>query len=640
MYVDTPTLVEGLWMYGYPFRLLQCHTFILKLHPIMLAVVTNLSSDNSGLLDTHVVFGVLLALGALYHVAMLLLGRCPIDERPHEELSFDQAFLSHIMVCPKRRQRYIKCARRCRKRQQKEADPASSDDTGRDETSTCSPSWVMQHLGKIHLPPPLPFVRRRRRGICMFVSCCNSGMNQDVSAASEKSASTVSVSLEEGSSSSFSLSSGRDTSLQDVASSSAPSPSLPRSTLLDLVRMQQWESILNHPNRGNLLSRKNAKFCDADGLYPLHWACSGGPPVAIIQALLEAYPSAARKVDSEGSTALHFACHYSALPAVIQALISVYPLAAKKQDKYGRTPLYHAVDKSASLAVLKTLMNVAPEAGTTPCLPKQVRRECGQEVTRDMAVRTPLFMAWAVALDGRNKVRAKSIITNKAFCKAKLLLEQCSRQSSLLGSAIALDLYLPAGVLPLLLEKHSPPKEDDLDILSVAATTASYSPERARIIWDSLLNRFSANVRNASGESPLSLALVAGKTWNVLRPLFFAAPEAIHWKDCKTGLPPALLAASSSFTDCSSSGVTSHAEPTTTTYPSQRSHVSKWLEQNDPYRLLTRKNREVLREENTPSARVPNGLLPDTSDTTLAQLETIYELLQADTTVLLANDSY
>mmetsp|Transcript_22812 Transcript_22812/g.42403 ORF Transcript_22812/g.42403 Transcript_22812/m.42403 type:complete len:197 (-) Transcript_22812:108-698(-) len=75
-------------------------------------------------------------------------------------------------------------------------------------------------------------------------------------------------------------------------------------SLLDLARMKQWGALIKKCNK------REAKRSDSDGLYPLHWACSGGAPVKVVEVLLNSYPRASRKLDRQGSTALHFACHY------------------------------------------------------------------------------------------------------------------------------------------------------------------------------------------------------------------------------------------------------------------------------------------------------------------------------------------
>jgi len=155
------------------------------------------------------------------------------------------------------------------------------------------------------------------------------------------------------------------------------SPSIP---LLDMARVQDWSSILHRVQK----HPREARRRDADGLFPLHWACSGDPPSRVVKRLLQAFPDGAVEVDNEGSTALHFACHYGVRDIhVVQVLLQYNPHAASAQDVHGRTPLYHACAKGASLDVLKILVQYYPQAVT---------------MARIRGHRTPLSMVWKNAL--------------------------------------------------------------------------------------------------------------------------------------------------------------------------------------------------------------------------------------------------
>ena len=136
---------------------------------------------------------------------------------------------------------------------------------------------------------------------------------------------------------------------------------------IDLARMQRWSNLIERIS----CFRREARQIDSDGLMPLHWACSGGPPVEVIEALLKAYPRAAKRTDSDLSSPLHFACHYGANAPVVHALLKSYPQAISKKDKYGRTPLYHAVSKSSSVDVIRVLIEADPSMILEPCLSSQ-----------------------------------------------------------------------------------------------------------------------------------------------------------------------------------------------------------------------------------------------------------------------------
>jgi hypothetical protein len=85
--------------------------------------------------------------------------------------------------------------------------------------------------------------------------------------------------------------------------------------------------------------------------------------VAVINALLDAYPKAIR-VDSEGGRlVLHTACAGRATPRVISTLLTAYPAACRHRNKDGFLPLHLAAHwgvSHASVAVL--LLKSYPDA--------------------------------------------------------------------------------------------------------------------------------------------------------------------------------------------------------------------------------------------------------------------------------------
>jgi len=85
--------------------------------------------------------------------------------------------------------------------------------------------------------------------------------------------------------------------------------------------------------------------------------------VQVINALLDAYPKAAR-VDSEGGRLpLHTACAGRATPRVISTLITAYPAAARQRNKDGFLPLHLAAHWGVSdIAVAVQLLKIYPDA--------------------------------------------------------------------------------------------------------------------------------------------------------------------------------------------------------------------------------------------------------------------------------------
>lgn len=540
---------------------------------------------------------------------------------------------SPLSCCTKRRARYWKCAKRRRRR------AASKKCSQEDECA-------LINFCKMHLPPPLPFMRRRR---CRNTPCVEAVMDEEPEAETETEQVPKLTKVDDDSSDDSSLSEGilESTSSNKAGADRAISPTIatirtiPTSQLIDLTRMQQWQSILERPQ----LKRREAKYRDSDGLYPLHWAAAGGPPATVIQALLKMYPGAAHKADGEGSMPLHFAAHYGATVESVDLLLQAYPAAARRRDKHGRTPLYHASDKSASLEVLKLLVHADPAMITTPCYGPariapakkelQPAAQASSAVTRETAVRTPLFLVWASVLSDR---QTRTHRRGKKWDKAVWMLQasyvhHCSSGASassdnfrnlLLSASISMDVYLPEQVLSLMIAAY--PEQlriadglGHLPLAVAASTTTYYSLARLEAMIEELLkaNPAAAHHRNSeTGRSALFEAILNAAGVGVLERLLRAAPEAIELRDGESGLPPALLAA----------GVSDR--PATLGAAAQTG--------SDPFNLLTDKQHALLeRMQGDGSDSMIAKLKTEQLDET-AQLETIYKLLKANPAQILA----
>jgi hypothetical protein len=432
-----------------------------------------------------------------------------------------------------------------------------------------------------------------------------------------------------------------------------------RSALMNMVRMQQWQFIIDHPAKDMLLGRKQTKYHDPDGLYPLHWACSGGPPLSIVEALIDSYPSAARKIDHEGSTPLHFATHYSASVSVIEKLLLAYPEAVSMQDKYGRTPLYHAIEKSANINVIQALIRADKTTTVLPCLPKELRdihEELGKydgALRRAISVRTPLFLAWTAVL---GDAHARKTFQGKKWDKAMHLLMAAYETIStsrfvvtdltpprrvpaehFLRAAITLDIFLPDAVVPIAIKSvvvaasnssfKSKPRDDAIlysgaDILAAAAETEPFSEQRSTDLIRMIIEAFpfAASQSTAGRRTPLGIAAAAGKLWTIgaIDLIFAAAPDAVSQPDPISGLAPFMLAAARS------------EEAKEHNLDFSRAKILRlWLEKNDPYNLLTRKDNK---RQQQPLVASQKDILEQEYEN--AKLETVYQLIQSDPTVL------
>lgn len=342
---------------------------------------------------------------------------------------------------------------------------------------------------------------------------------------------------------------------------SAPSPTVMRTSLMDLARMQQWPELLSRVNK------KEAKRCDADGLYPLHWACSGGAPLEVVEALIKAYPRAVRKLDRQGSTVLHFACHYGASAAVIDLLIQKCPKAAvQAQDQFGRTPLFHAVSKSASMDVIQRLVDADPAmiANSCPLTNRALRHKT------KIRKHTPLLNAWCTVLkDSKSRERA----SGKKWDKAVYLLREAylrqEQQSNgemfrLIPAVIKFLHLLPLGVLDLVVRLFPSQltEEDPISgLLPLALAASTVRPHQANRTIEILLSASpnSALEVDRQGRSALAMALASGKRWQEgVEQLFRAAPQHIY--RTRRDLPLVAICAAASSPSCQNDDQQQHQE--------------------------------------------------------------------------------
>lgn len=401
--------------------------------------------------------------------------------------------------------------------------------------------------------------------------------------------------------------------------------------------MQQWSAVVAYVNR------KEAKHHDGDGLYPLHWACSGGAPIEVVEALLQVYRRAARKVDREGSTVLHFACHYGASAAVVDRLLREYPNATQKKDKFGRTPLYHAVTKSANGEVMEKLIQADPASITTACHP------AGATVSQmALNIHSPLYLAWVVILKDR---QAQQRLSGKKWDKAQLLLEAAyfhhleTTASSgkktpdseacfrMIPAVITMSSFLPHPVLELA-NRAFPEQVREQDPITGRlplhmAASSMMESHCADNAFRLLLQAYpeAAVQLDTHKQTALVIAIESGKRWDQgVERLFRAGPNRLHTRDTRSGLAPALLAATATLpaTSSHSASETNPADdlpsyglslPLTTT---RRAKNLEWKNH------LQRKHLES--DEANRSSRDPDTL----------HVSTIYELLLQDPSILAA----
>lgn len=527
-------------------------------------------------------------------------------------------------ICPHRRARWMKCYRRANRRH-------NNNDKEENEEWPCpfeTAFWRLQ------MPPPLPFHHRKHRRH-------HHGCKQLSSATTEEETKTsTNTNIEKqdiaSSDQQVTIVDMEQQQQQPTGKKSIPAPArapVVHTSLIDLARMQHWDTLKRQVNR------REAKHHDADGLYPLHWACSGSPPAVVIQLLLETYRSAARKADNEGSLALHFATHYGASASVVEIVLKAYEPAIRKQDKYGRTPLFHAVAKAAGLEVLRILVSADPSMVTTPCLPPDKPKKYRQHA--HWVKRTPLYLSWSAVLSDR---QARQRRAGKVWDKAQFLLEAAfnmyrdlrptiPRVYRILHSAVAMDSLLPPGVVELAIQARpnqlQEPEETEGRLpLAVAASTPHASRRRSDILIKVLLQAYPAATRilDSKGRTPLILAALSGKSWDAgIASLLQADPDVIDWRDPVTGLYPASLAATVADVTVDDDLSESTLEETEEMICLLPGKVLESLRRASDNSSLSGSSSSSLSTSSSSS---------DESDTPSLRVSTIYQLLQANPSII------
>jgi hypothetical protein len=205
-------------------------------------------------------------------------------------------------ICPKRKERYLRCMRRCeRRRQQRHGGKDSASNDGNDDnTDVTCPFSRAARFYKLHLPAPLPLCGKRERRGSSSSSSSVASLGESPSFSSRSNDSSRCCASNDGDACQTRTTADlpRDDSKASMevlpckeckrtsseataataSSSSSSLASVPRSlvvassssaryetSLIDLARMQQWSAILN---RG--VARREAKYRDVDGLCALH----------------------------------------------------------------------------------------------------------------------------------------------------------------------------------------------------------------------------------------------------------------------------------------------------------------------------------------------------------------------------------
>lgn len=116
-----------------------------------------------------------------------------------------------------------------------------------------------------------------------------------------------------------------------------------RQRVLALAEAGDWDDALALVAADAALAKAQDDF----GMLPLHWACTEpGVALAVVRALVDAFPGACRLENLSGMLPLHVAIR-NKLPGLhVNALLDVYPEAAFTKDGRGRYPIDLAMESN------------------------------------------------------------------------------------------------------------------------------------------------------------------------------------------------------------------------------------------------------------------------------------------------------
>jgi ankyrin repeat protein len=370
------------------------------------------------------------------------------------------------------------------------------------------------------------------------------------------------------------------------------------SVMMELMNQNdddEWQPVMErirtHPHE-ILIQGKNG------GQNALHAACVRYPPTPIVQAILQAEPEAALQQNFSGETPLHLAS-YSASEEVQDMLVRAAPAAVAAADQYGDCPLHFAARSGATYPLMERMLQAAPECvsmrnkrGVTPfwLLPRSyLEAETLEEIFEEDAedyhddwMLLALFLRYSYFGAGQPAPRERESggLSYDWMVHAAAATPSCPRETLRflchLFPEQALR-YNEKGYTPLLLaaqvpEMDEPDKWDEnedgfrehveaADVTLVDGTAEALPTEAAAVenvdteyleqalqgdatedadeesVVSMLLEWSPRSVVHvdSDGRLPLAHALVAGKSWKVVRQLIQACQRALVSRDSASG---------------------------------------------------------------------------------------------------------
>ena len=125
---------------------------------------------------------------------------------------------------------------------------------------------------------------------------------------------------------------------------------------------EAWENIRQWRDKNEdneMLLKKAVSYRNINKEMPLHFILKRNPPMDIMELLLKYAPDSVKIKDRHGCFPLLIACSHGASLDVIEALLTAFPIAARETSRYN-FPLHAALSSKASFEVIKLLVDEFP----------------------------------------------------------------------------------------------------------------------------------------------------------------------------------------------------------------------------------------------------------------------------------------
>lgn len=139
--------------------------------------------------------------------------------------------------------------------------------------------------------------------------------------------------------------------------------------LATLIQNRRWRTLLARLSHNPLEAEQDLNvmtrggFVAASGFTPLHYVCERRPPVEVVNAMLEAFPTAVMtRTMPGGCLPLHVACTWYATSEVVAALLTADQGGASVTDELGNVALHSACFSGADESVIFSLLAAQPRA--------------------------------------------------------------------------------------------------------------------------------------------------------------------------------------------------------------------------------------------------------------------------------------